>query len=639
MSAAKTFCQAGQILRVNLSDRSLTTESSRDYFESCLGGRGINDHILFSDTRRGTTWRDPEASICIGVGLLVGTPAYAACRTDFSGLNVFNNGKGSANVGGFFGPQLKYAGFDNIIITGRADELVYLFINDGRAAILSADFLQGCGAVESERRLRGRHGAGIKCAVIGPAGENLVQGASVVIDTAKIAASCGTGCHWGWKKLKAIVVGGGRSIYVKDAPNFLKIIDRVRAQFLEHPGAINMRNGLADSYSNPNHGSWSVVPVVRNGQDDYWPVEKRINLMNPEKGVPSMRKGVKACFSCPAGCMPYHELPGPGLGRQKGEGFWVNTINGYACRLDIDDPQAVLRAWLNTNDLGLDGDYCASIISWVYECLEKGFIQPADVGGLTEGWGNAGALCQMIDDLAHNRHIFGQLTGDLSEAVKGLPPEAVKLLFHYKGQPNLEPFRIPKAWALAAATSPMGGRHLRGMTCGGAGFGPWPRPNDFGIETYENQPFGVFWQGRAREVEDMLGICIYPGTWGPVSFQRLTDYADLIHYGTGLKVDEDRLLEYYGHRGRMMELAFNALNTNFSRKDDYPIDRAFDEPTKNGPHAGQKLDREKFDAMLDEFYGLWGLDVPSGRMKKETLDRLELGWVADKLAASGYPLA
>ncbi len=634
----QAWAQAGRILRVDLGAVSLAVEDSRPYLEPWLGGRGLNSALLFQESRRGLTWRDPEASSYLGAGLLVGTPAYAACRTDISGFNVFNNGKGSANVGGFFGAQLKYSGFDNLVLTGRSPEPVYLFLNDGRAELRPADFLWGRGVVESERLLRERHGPGVKCALIGPAGENLVQGSGVIVDTAKAAAGCGVGCVWGWKKLKGVVVGGGQSLRLKDPERFLAVVARTREQLLAHPGALAMRQSLADAYANPDHGSWSVLAVVRNGQDDFWEREKRARLMNRETGVPSMRRGVRACFSCPTGCMPHHVLPNAGPGPERGEGFWVNTINGYACRLDIDDPQAVLRAWLLTNDLGLDGDYCASILSWVFECRQKGYLSPADLGGLEQGWGDGRALPRLLDDLAHRRHVFAQIGGDLADAVKGLHPEAARLLFHYKGQPNLEPFRIPKAWALAAATSPVGGRHLRGMTCGGAGFGPHPRPNRWGIETYEHQPEGVHWQGLARELEDMLGVCIYPGTWGPASFQRVNDYADLVAAATGLPVDMDRLMEYYGPRGRMMELAFNALNTDFSRRDDYPIDRAFTEPTPRGPHAGQVLDREKFDAMLDEFYTLWGLDPASGRLKGETLEGLDLGWVADKLRHSGYDL-
>ena len=153
-----TGCLAGKILRIDLSSKKIWTEDTKSYAEKTLGGRGINSLIMINEIASQVKWYDPENLLCFGVGSLVGTMAPGACRVDVSSINVFNGGKCSANVGGFWGAELKYAGYDNIIIIGKSEKPVYLFINDNHIEIRDANLIWGKTIFETEKILRQKLG-------------------------------------------------------------------------------------------------------------------------------------------------------------------------------------------------------------------------------------------------------------------------------------------------------------------------------------------------------------------------------------------------------------------------------------------------------------------------------------------------
>ncbi|NIO12149.1 MAG: aldehyde ferredoxin oxidoreductase, partial [Deltaproteobacteria bacterium] len=207
---------AGKILRVDLTTGKTWTEETEKYARQYLGGRAVNSLILLNELNRETKWSDRENLLVIGAGALVGTFAPGACRVSVETKNVFNNGKGSANVGGHFGPELKYAGFDHVVISGKSQDPVYVWIHQGNAEIRDGSFLWGKTTFETEEILEKRNKLHrIRVASIGPAGENLVRGSGVVCDRAKVAGGSGVGCVMGDKKLKALVAcGNGGSIHV-----------------------------------------------------------------------------------------------------------------------------------------------------------------------------------------------------------------------------------------------------------------------------------------------------------------------------------------------------------------------------------------------------------------------------------------
>jgi aldehyde:ferredoxin oxidoreductase len=625
---------AGEILRVDLTSGRIWTESSEPYAARTLGGRGTNSLILINEIEPGTKWSDADNLLCFGAGSLVGTAAPGACRTDISTINVFSGGKGSANVGGSWGAELKYAGFDNIIIRGKAERPVYLFVSDGRAEIRDAAWLWGKSTYETENLLRQEIGdVRIEIAAIGPAGENRVRGSAVLVDTAKAAGGSGVGCVMGDKKLKAIVVRGRGKIDVFDPAGFMEAVAKTQRQCEGNRVKVeSMRQSGAARFENLDFEAWETCMVIRNGQDDYWEREKRARLMNPEAGIPSMRKKVRACFSCPTGCMPFMEKARGKYEEMKGEGFWINALWSVA-RFDISDPESAVAFWLLANELGLDTDYVAAGLAWVFECYERGFINQKDTDGLKLEWGSGEALIGMMRKLAYREGIGNLLADGMMEAAKKIGRGSEYFLAHVKGQPSIEPFRIPKGWGLGVATSPVAGRHLRGAIRGPVHSGPGG--HDYDIVHYPNQARAVVWQAKTKELEDNLGICNYVGTWSGAHFLNPENYAELVRTGLGLDVTEKDLMDHYAAVGRNLEKAFNTLHTDLSREDDLPPRRFREEEIKNGPYKGFKADEEKYNEMLDEFYELWGWDKKTGMQTREGLKKIGLKDVADKLERKG----
>ncbi|HSR11418.1 MAG TPA: aldehyde ferredoxin oxidoreductase C-terminal domain-containing protein, partial [Thermodesulfobacteriota bacterium] len=228
------------------------------------------------------------------------------------------------------------------------------------------------------------------------------------------------------------------------------------------------------------------------------------------------------------------------------------------------------------------------------------------------------------------REGIGDLLADgMVEAAARIGRGSDYYLSHIKGQPSIEPFRIPKAWALGVCTSPVAGRHLRGVTRGRAHSGP---PDlDFDITGERNQAKSAVWQGKTKELEDNLGICNYVGTWSGAHFLTPANFAGLVRTGLGLDVSEADLMEHYAVVGRNLEKAFNALHTRLTREDDLPPRRFRREEVKSGVYRGYQADEEKFNAMLDEYYRLWGWDPETGSLTREGLEKVGLSDVAEKL--------
>ncbi|MBW2059212.1 MAG: hypothetical protein JRJ26_17125 [Deltaproteobacteria bacterium] len=625
---------AGSILRVDLGRGKVWTEETEAYARKFVGGRAINSLILLNELDRATKWSDPENLLIFGVGALVGTLAPGACRMSIETKNVFNNGKGSANVGGHFGAELKYAGFDHVVITGKSDRPVYLWIHNGKAELRDAASIWGKTTFETEEILERQHAPlRIRVASIGPAGENRVRGSGVVCDRAKAAGGSGVGCVMGDKRLKAVVAcGQGGSIKLADPEGFFRAVDLAIDKVKRSPLSQMMKTEtLAGRWSDPDSGNWDFLVSARNGQDDFWEREKRIRFADRETGFPKNRKRVTACFMCPVGCMPFSEIDEGRYRGTRGEGFWSNTVMD-AVRLDITDPDGMTKAWILANELGLDTDFATNVASWAFECYERGLLTREDTGGLRLEWGNVEAFIELLKRLAHRQGIGDFLAHGVKEASRKLGRGSEAFAIHMKGQDSIEPFRVPKGWALGVATSPVAGRHLRGTSIGGERFGP--KDASFPAHTYADQPKYVVWQSLTKEMEDMVGICVYVGTWSGAYALEPSDYVALADSAMGIDLTEEEFFAV-ARRSYNLEKAFNTLHTDFDRKDDYPPARFMKEPVKRGPYAGFRCEKENWDRLLDEFYGLQGWDIETGLQTRSSLSKLGMEDVAQKLERAG----
>lgn len=623
---------AGKILRVDLSSGKIWTEETAHYAERWLGGRTINSYILYNELDPKTSWSDAENLLIFGAGCLVGT-TMGANRLSIDTQSVYFNGKGSANVGGHFAAEMKFAGFDHIVISGKAEKPVYLWISDRHAEVRDAQMLWGKTVYETEEWLQQElDDRKIRVACIGPAGERLVRGSAIMVDRAKAAGGSGVGCVMGDKKLKAVVVRGHGSLQVADPEAFLKATDIALAKVkASSGGALMTREGLAFATTGDPHGpAWEQGRIFRNGQDEFFPVAKRKQLLD-ENGIPAFRKRILACFECPVGCMLFCEIPKGKYKGVKGEGFWSNTLV-LGTMLDVPEPDALLSAWLRINELGLDSDFTTAMIAWAFECYEKGLLSQKRADGLRLEWGNAEVIHQLIDKIAYRQGIGDLLAKGPIEAAKELGHGSEYYAIHVKGQPSIERFRVPRGWALGIATSPVGGRHLRGAILGPEVSGP--KGASFDPLSYENQAKNAHWQALTKEIEDTIGMCVYVGTWSGAHAMEVSDYTALTNAVMGLDLTEDEFM-HFAAKGRNLEAAFNRLHTDLNRADDYPPRRYMEEPIRSGRYAGRRIESEKYSQMLDEYYEIWGWDKKTGWPTYETLAELNMSDIAEKLMRAG----
>ncbi len=623
---------AGKILRVDLSSKKLFTEDTGKYARRFLGGRTINSFILLNEMASKTKWSDPENMLIFGVGCLVGTLAPAACRVSIDTKNAYNNGKGSANFGGHFGPELKYAGFDNVVITGKSEKPVYLWLHDGEVEIKDASSVWGKTTYETEAILRQELGDGrVEVASIGPSGENMVRGSIVFTNPGKAAGGSGVGCIMGDKKLKAIAVRGHGAVKVADPERFMAAVDKALAKSKASPHAEDWRKGIIEAKFLPEHPVWNFFASPRNGQDEWWPLDKRMRLVGMESGVPSYKKRMLSCFACPVGCMPFYEIKEGKYAGTKGIGYWINSAT-YSTKLDLDDPEASIRYHMMLNQLGLDGDMCSVSLAWAFECFEKGLLTTEDTDGLKLKWGEPEAILKMQEGLAHREGIGDFLADGVRESARKLGKGSEAFAINMKGQDSVDPYRVARGWGFGVAISPVAGRHLRGAVSAPEVTGP--RGLKWSPTEYENIPEAVFWQAQTKEIEDMAGFCIMIGTWSGAHVLEVEDYAELISSAMGIDLTEAELM-MMGRRGINLEKAFNTIHTDFDRKDDYPPQRYMAEPVKSGPYAGLKCDKNKWDEMLDRYYELHGWDKETSLQTSRGLMELGLGDIAQKLEKVG----
>jgi len=375
------------ILRINLSNGKITEEiMDEKLVDLFLGGRGINRWILLNEIKKGVQSFGLENKIVIGTGLLVGSSAPGACRVQIDTLSPFNNGVASGNGGGFFGAQLRFAGWDNIIIEGKAAGPVYIYIEDKDVRIMDAKNIWGKKTWETQDSIQEIHGKDTSVLTIGPAGENLVYSAAIIIDKYRAAARCGIGAVMGSKNLKAIGVRGTESIVPLNATSFKNKSKDLISKILKSKTGKDLKEfGTASSINmETNDLSWNPV---RNFQDCYVDPEK-IKKIFLENWSNIKSKSISTCFGCPVDCGFLRTIVDGQYKGTKTASVEANAFWDFSTKLDIYDPAVVSKAQELCNQYGLDIDSVSGAISWAYECYEKRIINKKDTDGLELVWGH-----------------------------------------------------------------------------------------------------------------------------------------------------------------------------------------------------------------------------------------------------------
>lgn len=584
-----------------------------------LGGRGLNMAYLRHYLRAAGDPRQvdplgPENPLIFGAGLLTGTITPNAARFNVSARSPESGILGDANCGGFFAAAMRKAGFDRLIILGRAERPSYILLEEGHASILEAGGVWGTRVIEAQDRLKNRHGRGTISAVIGPAGENQVRMAAIMTGKKNAAGRGGMGAVMGSKNLKAVVARGGKAIEVlhKKALRALRIDLQ---KYLKSSKIVQVlgRVGTPLLYEVSNRLG---AIRTRNSQDNFF--EDTLNAEEIEKYVDKML----ACTSCVVHCRHRNTLGG--------EGPEYSTIGLLGANIGIAPTDQVIALNNLVNDLGLDASSTGSIIGWAMELYQRGLVDDQMSGGPLL-WGDYERTYDLIEDIAHRRG-FGDVLAESTQAARFFPPEAADYLIAVKNLPQSDPHdvRYFKGFALGIAVASRGADHLRNRPTLEVFKLPdevrariYGRANDPDPAGYKDKGLIVAWSDDIYAVTDSLGICKFV-TRGFNSPHLLgyEHFCDLIAAVTGMEYTPETLRQV-GRRVLDTERLINA-DFGLTRTDDTLPKRYFDDPLPARKTKGHHIDRQQFQHMLDEYYTERGWDR-EGRLSVERqaeIDRL-----------------
>ena len=621
------FGWAGKILRVDLTKGHSIKEETPDYLiRDFLGGAGINAKILYDEVGPNVDPFDPENRLIFGAGPLTGTLAPSSARFSVTAKGPFTFAFCDSNSGGHFGPELKFAGYDNLVFMGKSSKPVYLWIDDDNIQFKDASHLWGKDVWETEKIIKEEVGDDdVKIAAIGPPGENLVRYAAIINDHSRAAGWGGMGAVMGSKLLKAIAIRGTKGIQVARPEEFERLCIRSREMVLKSPKPKTIGiygkpwlNWLRNEVSKTNPTKNYNLPRVPPDEFKKVGLEAFMELVVKWKG----------CFNCPLDCS--HVLickRGPYAGTMS-EGFEYNQqIDGQM--MEIYDLDFVLKWTVETNRLGVDCDGPAYAIAWAMDLYDRNMITKEELGGIDLTWGNQQAALEMLEKICkRNGNSFTYLFGegiDLASRKFGRGSE--KFAYHIKGgRLEIDP-RTGWATALAHATSTRGADHLKGMPLSNA-FGVWKKiPYEFTDDSKpEYKAEAVIFFEHLNAVIDSIGLC-KNDTWSQsAECPGLFEFAEILSALTGKEYSASSLLEI-GERIYNVERAYNS-RCGLDRSYDSFQEKFFTEPIESKMGL---VDRGIFEKLKTEYYTLRSWDPATGHPTVGKLRELGLDSVADDL--------
>ncbi|MFC2072220.1 aldehyde ferredoxin oxidoreductase family protein [Chloroflexota bacterium] len=595
-----------------------------------LGGRGLDMYLMYNHIKPGVDPLGPDNVALVSAGVLVGTLASATARTHVAGKSPLTGGVASANMGGFFAPEMRWAGFDHLVIKGKAEKPVYLWIHNGKIEIRDASNIWGKDTHETQRIIREElDDRDIKILAIGPAGENLVRYANVMTGIKNAGGRSGTGAILGSKKLKAIAVRGTMDIKIAHPVEALeynkKIIDLITSSKVNQTQG---RFGTAFIWGSTNTQG---LVRVRNFQLNQLEDADDVETESLDEDV----FGMAGCFGCQVHCRAKHIIPEGKYAGVYEEGPEYTAQGAFAGEPGCRNKLTILEGNHLSNIYGLDLLETGSLISWAMELYEKGILTDKDTDGLELRFGNDEAVIEMIHRIAHRQGLGDILAEGGLRAAEKIGKDSIKYLIHVKGMSNLHSDeRATPALALGIATGSRGSDHLRSRPAIDLYHLPEPvlrqiysqpvsydGPLTSDYRDYEGKPWQVYWHETTYEAVDCLGICKYHTTFLGASLPNFEEWSKLLYLNTGLEMSPKEIWEV-ATRAYTMERLFN-IREGWTRKDDWLVDRYFDEPTTLGIPSirGKTIDRDKLKTMIDEYYEHHGWDE-NGIPRPETLKKL-----------------
>jgi aldehyde:ferredoxin oxidoreductase len=610
----------GKILRVDLSKEDITIEHLEESFcRRYFGGRGLIAYYLLNELKPRIDPLAPSNKMIFAGGPVTGAPISGSGRNSVGAKSPLTGAYGEAEAGGFWGAELKRAGFDAIIVEGRAVEPVYLWIHEEEAEIKDASNVWGLEIRKSQETIRDNLGdKSVKVAQIGPGGEKMVRYASVVNDMNHVAGRCGMGAVMGSKNLKAVAVKGSMRA---------KVVKPKRLRRLAKWMATNVDRVAHDLHTYGTGADMDIGELtgnlpVHNFRDGEFPGVDSISAQAVKEQV---RVGMGTCFACVIACKKEVKVEEPWDVDPVYGGPEYETLAALGSNCGVADLKAICKANELCQRYSLDTISTGVSIGFAMECFERGLLTEKDTEGIDLSFGNAKSMVRMVELIGERRGIGDLLAEGVMRAAKRVSNGAEELAVHVKGQevPMHDP-RLKRGEALGYAVSPTGADHVHNIHDTFL-FPELPKRyeslgileavpiEDFGPKKVRLYKYVMEW----RTLNNFLVMCLFP-PWS------VTQKVEIVRSVTGWNTTAFELMKVV-ERGNTLARIFN-LREGFSEKDDWLPPRFF-QHKKSGALNKTSVDSQKLGKAKTTFYDMMGWDE-HGVPKQSKLEELDIAWAA-----------
>ena len=607
-----------KLLRVDLTGRKIATETLDETFcRRYIGGTGFIIHYLLKEVSPEIDPFSPDNKLIFAAGPLTGIPLAGASRHAVGAKSPLTGGVAKSEAGEWWGAQLKRSGFDALIVEGRSEKPVYLWIHNGEVEIRDAAHLWGRMTKETQERIRREvEDENARMALIGPAGENLVSFACIMHGTHDAAGRGGLGAVMGSKNLKAVAVRGNSAPPVVNPDG----VRRVSAWLKENMDLVKSFRDFGTGGAIELFEQAGNLPS-HNFREGRFPA---VGEISPARIKETIRVGMEGCFACPVRCKKMVEMTEPYEVDRAYGGPEYETIGAFGSCCGIDDANAVARASALCNAYSLDTISAGVTIAFAMECFEKGLLTGQDTGGIDLVFGNAAAMLQVIELIARREGIGELLAQGSAAAAERIGRGAEQLAMQVKGLeiPMHEP-RISKGLGLGYMVNPHGADHMDNMIdilMSGYGRKPAMSLDDalpLGLEPTNLEDAGPkkIAYFKVHHCKRIISDCLLLCHFLPYSFAHIVGLLSAVTGWETTVMEQIRVAE------RVLTLCrlFN-LKAGFTAEDDKLPERFF-RPTPDGALRDKALGFEEMESAKRYYYDLMGWDR-RGIPKPEKLEEL-----------------
>lgn len=627
------FGYTGNIVKVSLSTGEVDVKQKSDvFYRTFLGGTGLAAYFLFREVEPGVDALSAENKLVFASSVVMGVPVPSVVKFTVAAKSPLTGSFGASQAGGFWGPELKFAGFDAVIVEGEASEPVYLWIHNEDVEIRDASHLWGSTTLGTQNSIREELGDPlVRVATIGKGGENQVRFASIISDLKYANGRGGMGAVMGAKKLKAIAVRGEKKIQVYDPDALRRIRGWFRDSWRKNPGTMNRsRYGTSDGLLSLNEDG--ILPT-RNFREGRFDEAEEISGERMKERILLSQEG---CYACPVRCKRVVKGLHPFVSDPVYGGPEYETLAAFGSNCGVSNISAIAKAHELCNMHSLDTISAGSAISFAMECYEKGILKKDQISGLSLKFGNAKEMIKLLEMIARREGLGDFLAEGVKRAADKIGGD--EFAFNVKGKevPMHEP-RGKTGVGLAYALSSIGADHMQ------AAHDPifsshtqlFDRARSLGIlKPVDRSSLGAekvklfvylqYWWSALN----CLGFCLFSAVPHQASMYDTHHIVEIVNATTGWNLSLWELMKA-GERALNLARCFN-IRDGFTKKDDWLPERFF-RPLGSGSRKGAKISKPEFRKAIDLYYQMMGWNKNTGIPSRAKLEELNIGWIADSL--------